>query len=227
MFDAKTLKEIHRTAISFGHSKQLRARATREQLVDAARIVFARDGFEMARLEDIATAAGKTRGAFYAHFRDKDDVFLAIFEENMMRDQERMRVPLSVASSREQTIEVLVQHLFTLLSDRRRMLLNLEFKAYVIRHPHKQKRLVNLLAAMCLCCAETSIDRLLPELRHADTATKRAQSARFGALIDGLAINHLYDPACLTAPVLLSHLRSGVESILAQPPVSNPIEATT
>ena len=30
--------------------------------------------------------ARKTRGAFYDNFKDKEDVFLAIFEEDMARD---------------------------------------------------------------------------------------------------------------------------------------------
>jgi len=198
-------------------SKQLRAQATRKQLVDAARGIFARDGFELAKLEDIAAVAGKTRGAFYAHFRDKEDVFFAIFEEDMARDRERIRLPLKAATSRQERVEVLVQHLATLLNDRRRMLLNLEFKAYAIRHPHRRKRLVALISAMCLCCAETGIDHLVPELRHEDPAIKRAQAAQFGALVDGLAINHLFDPASLDSNLILCRLRAGVDAILDLP----------
>jgi len=214
--DAKTSAEIGKAPVAV-LCKQQRAHATRKQLVDAARRIFARDGFEMARLEDIAAAAGKTRGAFYAHFRDKEDVFFAIFEEDMARDQERIWPPLSAATSRQERVEVLVQHLATLLSDRRRMMLNLEFKAYVIRHPRRQKRLVALISAMCLCCAETGIDYLVPELRHEDPAIKRAQAAQFGALVDGLAINHLFDPTSLDLNQILHRLRVGVEAILDFP----------
>jgi AcrR family transcriptional regulator len=214
--DAKTSAEIGQAPVAV-LCKQQRSHATRKQLVDAARRIFARDGFEMARLEDIAAAAGKTRGAFYAHFRDKEDVFFAIFEEDMARDQERIWPPLSAATSRQERVEVLVQHLATLLSDRRRMMLNLEFKAYAIRHPHRQKRLVALVSAMCLCCAETGIDYLVPELRHEDPAIKRAQAAQFGALVDGLAINHLFDPASLDLNQILHRLRVSVDTILDLP----------
>ncbi|MDR3727840.1 MAG: TetR/AcrR family transcriptional regulator [Terracidiphilus sp.] len=217
MDDSKTSAEV--CDYVFGcFSKQQRARATRKQLVDAAREIFARDGFELARLEDIAAAAGKTRGAFYAHFRDKEDVFFAIFEENMAHDQERITPSLSAATTRQERVEVLVQHLAALLNDRRRMLLNLEFKAYAIRHPHRQKRLADLVSAMCLCCAETGIDYLVPELRHKDDAIKHAQAAQFGALIDGLAINKLFDPNSLAPERVLQYLRAGVESILDSSP---------
>ena len=52
----------------------------------AARRVFARDGFEVARLQDIAQEAGKTRGALYSHFADKEDLFFALIEENIEAD---------------------------------------------------------------------------------------------------------------------------------------------
>ena len=55
--------------------KQGRAILTRTQLTDAARRIFARNGFEISSVEEIAAAAGKTRGAFYANFKDKEDVF--------------------------------------------------------------------------------------------------------------------------------------------------------
>ncbi len=213
MKDAKTSAEIcEYLAGHFG--KQQRARATRKQLVDAAREIFARDGYELARLEDIAAAAGKTRGAFYAHFHDKEDVFFAIFEEDMARDQERIRRPLSAATSREERVEILVRHLAAMLGDRPRMLLNLEFKGYAIRHPQRQKRFSDLISAMCLCCGETGIDYLIPELSHKDPVVKRAQAAQFGALVDGLAVNHLFNPASLDSKQVLELLRTGVEAIL-------------
>src|SRR6201998_4092162 len=63
-------------------SKQrARTEATRRKLLDAAERIFAREGFEAARLEDIAASAGYTRGAFYANFESKEDIFFALLEE--------------------------------------------------------------------------------------------------------------------------------------------------
>ena len=84
--------------------KQDRAILTRRQLTVAARRIFARDGFENARVEDIAAAAGKTRGAFYANFKDKEDIFFAIFEEDLSRDREQVSLQLSDATSAEDRI---------------------------------------------------------------------------------------------------------------------------
>jgi AcrR family transcriptional regulator len=50
-------------------------------LLDTAREVFADNGFQATRTEEIVQRAGLTRGALYHHFRDKEDLFRAVHEE--------------------------------------------------------------------------------------------------------------------------------------------------
>ena len=54
---------------------------TRTALVDAARFVFARKGFEGASLDEIADTAGYTRGAIYKHFDGKEELLFAVFDQ--------------------------------------------------------------------------------------------------------------------------------------------------
>jgi len=194
--------------------KQERAIVTRQQLVDAARRIFARDGFELARVEDIAAAAGKTRGAFYANFSDKEDVFFAIFEEDLARDREQFSVHLSNAVSAEDRVRALARHLIEVIRNRPRMLLALEFKAYAIRHPRKQKRLADLHAAMCARCVEANLDKLLPEFANAGPSEKRAQTAQVGAIIDGLALNYMFNCDSVTEEQMLRQIRAGLRVAL-------------
>lgn len=58
-----------------------RGRDTRQGLLDAARTVFERDGYLDARITDIAAEAGVAHGTFYAHFRSKPEVFLAVMAD--------------------------------------------------------------------------------------------------------------------------------------------------
>src|SRR6202171_2625085 len=58
-----------------------RTEATRRKLLSAAERIFARDGFEAARLEDIAAGAGYTRGAFYANYGGKEEIFFALLDQ--------------------------------------------------------------------------------------------------------------------------------------------------
>ena len=56
------------------------AELTRQHLLDKAELLFLERGVSRTSLQDIATAAGTTRGAIYWHFKDKADLFNAMME---------------------------------------------------------------------------------------------------------------------------------------------------
>lgn len=57
------------------------AEQTRQDLLNAALVVFSRKGYAAARLSDIAQAAGVTRGAIYHHFGGKEELFIALLDD--------------------------------------------------------------------------------------------------------------------------------------------------
>jgi AcrR family transcriptional regulator len=63
---------------------------TRQRLLDAAQAIFMKKGFVATSVEDIAEAAGYTRGAFYSNFSSKPELFL----ELLRRDHEEMQAEL-------------------------------------------------------------------------------------------------------------------------------------
>jgi AcrR family transcriptional regulator len=72
--------------------KESQAR-TRSQLLEAAGRVFAERGMERATVDEVAGQAGYTKGAFYANFRSKEELFLAMLDERFgQRLQEIDRV---------------------------------------------------------------------------------------------------------------------------------------
>lgn len=54
---------------------------TREAILDAARIAFARKGFSGVTIRDITDLAGVTRANFYYYFRDKTELFVGLGTE--------------------------------------------------------------------------------------------------------------------------------------------------
>ena len=64
-------------------SRQARKDLTRQLLIDAASDVFTRRGFDAASLDEIAEAAGFTKGAVYSNFRSKTDLIMALIERRV------------------------------------------------------------------------------------------------------------------------------------------------
>lgn len=62
-------------------SIRLTASARREQLLDVALQVFARQGYHGASMNDVADAAGVTKPVVYQHFDSKRDLYLALLDE--------------------------------------------------------------------------------------------------------------------------------------------------
>ena len=57
------------------------AAQTRQALLDAALAEFSRKGYQATRLQDIAAAAGATRGAIYHHFGNKAHLYRTLLDE--------------------------------------------------------------------------------------------------------------------------------------------------
>lgn len=62
-------------------TQQRRKTETRALLVEAGLRVFAERGFDLATLDEVALAAGFTKGAIYRHFPSKGAFLLGMFEQ--------------------------------------------------------------------------------------------------------------------------------------------------
>jgi AcrR family transcriptional regulator len=77
------------------------APSTKERLVAAAIDVFRRDGYERARVQDIARAAGLTTGAIYANYRGKAELLSEAITERTVRELEQLWRQSAAQSARE------------------------------------------------------------------------------------------------------------------------------
>ena len=59
---------------------------TRAKLLDSARVVIAREGYESASIDRIAEDAGFSKGAFYSNFVSKEEVVLELLEAHSAKD---------------------------------------------------------------------------------------------------------------------------------------------
>jgi AcrR family transcriptional regulator len=63
----------------------------KDQIIEAAVNVFAREGFGHARMDDIAEEAGLSKGALYWYFKSKDAIISTIFESVFRREISRIQ----------------------------------------------------------------------------------------------------------------------------------------
>ena len=82
---------------------------TRQLLVDVARQLFAKQGFESTTMNDIALTSQKGRRTLYTYFNSKEEIYYAVIQTELKRLSERM---VEVAEKNIPPEEKLVQLVF-------------------------------------------------------------------------------------------------------------------
>jgi len=83
---------------------------TRKLLVDVARQLFAKNGFESTTMNDIALSSGKGRRTLYTYFKNKEEIYYAVIQNELELLYERME---EVARKNIPPEEKMVQLIFT------------------------------------------------------------------------------------------------------------------
>jgi AcrR family transcriptional regulator len=120
---------------------QERTAITRDLLLSAAEQLFARVGYEKAQVEEIAEAAGFSKGALYAHFKSKEELFLALYQTKTASSLAKLRHALDSAPTRDGKIDAFRGFYINLSKEKDWALITLEVKLFIRRHPEVRERL--------------------------------------------------------------------------------------
>src|SRR5277367_4571154 len=96
---------------------QARTEETQAKILDAAEEVFSEQGFEKAQLEEVAARAGYTRGAIYAHYSSKEDLFLALMQQRVLTKFSAIRQLIEADTELSKRPAIFKRWLSTQLSD--------------------------------------------------------------------------------------------------------------
>jgi AcrR family transcriptional regulator len=184
-------------AVAAPSRQAARTAATRRKLLLAAEQTFARDGYEAARLEDIAARAGYTRGAFYANFDSKEDIFFALLEQTVARRIGEVNELLERHDNPQQRLRALRKHYAQIAKDRRLALLSLEFKLFAVRHPEAHARLRARQRGLRACGGDI-VRRVMKSLGRSLPISSGAAATALGAFSHGMLLEHLVDANSLT-----------------------------
>ncbi|MBO3089450.1 TetR/AcrR family transcriptional regulator [Cellulomonas dongxiuzhuiae] len=118
---------------------------TRADLLDAAARVFAARGFEGASVDDVAADAGYTKGAVYAHFGSKRELFLAVARARLAEAGDPSQHTVPGMGPAGVDVETLAGALALSTGDPQ-LLLAVEVLAYALRHPEDADELAGFYA---------------------------------------------------------------------------------
>jgi AcrR family transcriptional regulator len=177
---------------------QQRTEATRRALLTAAKRIFSRDGFEAARIEDISGATGHTRGAFYAHFTSKEDLFFALFEQEAGDRLRDLRSVLEHCPDGDGRLRALRKFYIARAADRQWVMLALEFKLFALRHPKLRARLARTHRRIRESLKLETIGELMPELAQGRRESRELRRVALEAALNGLVLEHAYDPEMIS-----------------------------
>jgi AcrR family transcriptional regulator len=109
---------------------------TRQKLVDAAREVFAREGFGRSTVEQVCEAAGFTRGAFYSNFTSLDELFLEMWAQESAALVSRLQDVAELDAPKVRDVRSAVERVLAALPvDLEWFQITSEFTAHAVRTP--------------------------------------------------------------------------------------------
>ena len=179
---------------------------TRQSVIDAAAAVFAKRGYRGASVEEIASEAGYTIGALYSNFSGKDDVLLALLEQQVARIAERIVGAARAEQDPTDKLRAGAREWMAFLDEEPEMYaLMVEFWTMWVRdeeqRPHHAKRFAAVRAY---------IGGLIQEKADEMGVAMRLPPEHIGAVVmalaDGLALQHLANPQAVPSDLYPSVL---------------------
>jgi AcrR family transcriptional regulator len=201
---ASATKHRHRPrSPARGHSRvdqrtraaRAEGRAARDELLDAALRVFAERGYRHAGVDEIASAAGYSKGALYWHFSSKEDLLLTLIEE---RIDAPMRATVALLGSappeRDMSVEASRSFAQRLSEQRDAVLLEREYWTLAIRDPELRALYAERQAELRAALARALEARAL-HLGHRRLPMPAEDAARIVmSVVGGLTVDELVEP---------------------------------
>jgi AcrR family transcriptional regulator len=186
---------------------------TTQRLLDAAQKLIAKKGLSAASVEDIAAAAGYTRGAFYSNFSSKGDLFI----ELLRRDHVETHAELAALRSDALPLDLIqkrTREIYGRLYRNNESFMNwTEARLLAARDTKFRSRLNALLAEKRGQIAEF-IEYFYQRAGVASPVPESAMAMGFMALVEGVKLSMLSSPADMTAATAESILTTFIDAIM-------------
>lgn len=129
-------------------TRREKQRRTRQALLEAAVGLFSERGLEGASVDEIAQAAGYTKGAFYANFKSKEELFLVMLDERFSEALERLDRMLAGTHEPQEEATAAAADFIHFAVDREWPKLSFQFLAYAAQNDEFRQELATRQKAM-------------------------------------------------------------------------------
>lgn len=96
------------------------ASRTRDRLIDVARQLFVRQGYDNTTMNDIATASDRGRRTLYTYFTSKNEIYQAVIERETARIRQEIEASATANDSPAQRLRALINYRVALVQDQTR-----------------------------------------------------------------------------------------------------------
>ena len=92
-----------------------------KQIIDAAVIVIAENGYHQAQVSKIAKQAGVADGTIYLYFKNKEDILISVFEDKMAVFINRLQVIVDRNETASEKLQKMIESHFKVQTDNKHL----------------------------------------------------------------------------------------------------------
>lgn len=180
-------------AVKRANRREIKQQRTRSQLLDGAARVFARRGYHVATLEEVAAEVGLTKGAVYSNFESKEKLFLELVDREIAKRAREIRAVAGAGSPEAMAREAERQFQRFVQEEPHWPLLFYEFFSYGARNEELREHFLNGRRALYGVIGE-AIQRQAKALGVEPQWPIGQIAVVVEALMNGLAFIRVIDP---------------------------------
>jgi AcrR family transcriptional regulator len=186
---------------------------TRQRLLDAAQKLIAQQGLTGTSVEDIAEAAGYTRGAFYSNFASKRDLFIELLRRDHEQSNDRMAALLDSDLAVDQ-LQARAREMYGQLYQDNECFMNwTEARLLAVRDAKFRAKLTALTTEKRGRVAEF-IAYFYQRVGTSPPSPPEAMAMGFMSLVEGVKLIMLSSPQEMTPPMAETVLTLFIDSIM-------------
>ena len=189
---------MNRPAPAPAAARRPRRADVRDLLLEAALALFAERGYEQTSLDQVAAAAGFTKGAVYSNFGSKDELFLTLMDQQIDKRVGQVRDALQLPHDAARTGQLLGDQITAALDeDAEWQLLFLDYVLRAARDPAVRERFVEHRRRVRALVAAAVSELVGPLPSTPGGLDAEAVASAVLALSYGLGVERLTDPTAV------------------------------